>query len=475
MRSTRACLLLALLPSSHGLSNSRACLLLALLPCSHGLSNSLSQKLANGKSLAAGLKANLAEHAAELAASAELGFARAAAPVQDLPPTMSHKISRDALGMGQSCPFDSDDLVYATTTPLFSADECKAVRDEAAEQIASGLSSTFTMTDTNRDVALHDLPNTLSWLNSGAFARVTSLAAECFPSAVGDATQLWVYRGLCIHYDATAGLTHQPIHRDGSLLSCVVPLSRRDEYEGGGTYLEPLDASIALDQGCALLHPSSVRHAGHRITNGDRWVMVLFMNHVTMRYGEHGRRFRARAQEIFADLQQLKAEDEVVAEVLAEEEVLVAAEEEGEEEEGEEEDEEDEELQCLLHALEVTNDSDHEVWYDLGARAHEHGDAAEALRLYERAEGINPHDALLLGNMGVAQLELGRPRLALRSYRRALKVDQHNINARFNAGELLLELGRFRGLRSLLQEAPEDAMKDEGLQWLEEELRAVET
>ena len=130
--------------------------------------------------------------------------------------------------------------------------------------------------------------------------------------------------------------------------------------------------------------------------------------------------------------------------------------------------------QCLLHALEVTNDRDHEVWYDLGARAHEHGDAAEALRLYERAEGINPHDALLLGNMGVAQLELGRPRLALRSYRRALKVDEHNINARFNAGELLLELGRFRGLRSLLEEAPEDAMKDEGLQWLEEELRAVE-
>ena len=30
-------------------------------------------------------------------------------------------------------------------------------------------------------------------------------------------------------------------------------------------------------------------------------------------------------------------------------------------------------------------------------------------------------------------------------------------------------------MRSLLEEAPEDAMKDEGLQWLEEELRAVET
>ena len=186
-------------------------------------------------------------------------------------------------------------------------------------------------------------------------------------------------------------------------------------------------------------------------------------------YGEHGRRFVLGAE--ICRFAAAAAEDEVVAEELAEEEVLVAAEEEGEEEG--EEDEEGGELQYLLRALEVTNDNDHEVWYDLGARAHEHGDAAEALRLCERAEGINPHD-VLLGNMGVAQLELGRPRLALRSYRRALKVDEHNINARFNAGELLLELGRFRGLRSLLEEAPEDAMKDEGLQWLEEELRAVE-
>ena len=49
--------------------------------------------------------------------------------------------------------------------------------------------------------------------------------------AVADARSLWVYRGLVINYDAHAGLTHQPIHRDGALISCVVPLSTRDEYE----------------------------------------------------------------------------------------------------------------------------------------------------------------------------------------------------------------------------------------------------
>ena len=157
--------------------------------------------------------------------------------------------------------------------------------------------------DTNRDVAVHELPRTLEWLNGGAFARVTSLALACFPGVVHDATALWIYRGLVIKYEAAAGLTHQPIHRDGALLSCVVPLSERTDYSGGGTFIEPLGRPLALEQGCALMHPSSVRHAGHRITEGERWVLVLFLNHDDMSPGEHGRRFRARAQECFADAQ----------------------------------------------------------------------------------------------------------------------------------------------------------------------------
>ena len=56
----------------------------------------------------------------------------------------------------------------------------------------------------------------------------------------------------------------------------MVPLSERSEYEGGGTYVEPLGRAIALDQGCALLHPSCVRHAGHRITKGERWVLHAY-------------------------------------------------------------------------------------------------------------------------------------------------------------------------------------------------------
>ena len=426
-----------------------------------------------GKPYAEGLRANAADHIAERELSESLGFRRAAAAVPITLQTRSHHVDRVALGMGKSCPFDNDELIFQTEEPLFTASECAAVRAEAAAKIAAGAGSTFTMTNTNRDCAVHDLPQTLAWLNGGALGRVASLAATCFPSAVPSAESLWIYRGLVISYDAAAGLTHQPIHRDGALISCVVPLSARDEYEGGGTYVEPLGQAFALDQGCALLHPSAVRHAGHRITSGHRWVLVLFLNREEMHEGEHGRRFRARAQEYFAASQEEEEEEE--GEEQEGEDLDDDEEEEEEEEEWEDADGEDgdEELECLLHALHATDESDHEVWYDLGARAHDLGDADEALRLYERAVALNSRDPLLLSNMGVALLELGRPREAFRCYRKALAADPHSVNARFNAGELLLELGKLDGLAALLSQAPEDAMQDEGLMSLKAELESA--
>ena len=191
-----------------------------------------------------------------------------------------------------------------------------------------------------------------------------------------------------------------------------------------------------------------------------RWVLVLFLNGVEMRYGEHGRRLRARAQALFAASQEEAALEEGVADVLEAEM----------EEVSDWEDDEDEELQCLLHALQVTDESDHELFYDLGARAHDMGDTEEALRMYARADALNSRDPLLLSNMGVAHLELGAPRAALRCYRRALAVDPYNVNARFNCGELLLETGRKRGLAALLADAPAEVMQQPEMRELAAEL-----
>jgi hypothetical protein len=142
------------------------------------------------------LSRNIAEHAMEFADSKKLGFVQAAVVPSAAVPTEAFGIDRRALGMGDACPFDSDELIHATVVPLFSDAECRAVRAEASKKIAAGAQSTFTMTDTNRDVPVHELPNTLAWFNREGMARVASLAHQCFPSAVDDPTALWVYRGL---------------------------------------------------------------------------------------------------------------------------------------------------------------------------------------------------------------------------------------------------------------------------------------
>ena len=203
---------------------------------------------------------------------------------------------------------------------------------------------------------------------------------------------------------------------------------------------------------------------------------MLFLNGVEMRYGEHGRRLRARAQALFAASQEEAALEEGVADVLEAEMEEVSDWEDDDEDDDEDEeaegleDDEDEELQCLLHALQVTDESDHELFYDLGARAHDMGDTEEALRMYARADALNSRDPLLLSNMGVAHLELGAPRAALRCYRRALAVDPYNVNARFNCGELLLETGRKRGLAALLADAPAEVMQQPEMRELAAEL-----
>jgi hypothetical protein len=80
---------------------------------------------------------------------------------------------------------------------------------------------------------------------------------------------------------------------------------------------------------------------------------------------EHGRRFRARAQTL-----QPGRDDAEVTE--------------------EEEEEEEEEERCLLYALRATAGMDHEVLYDLGAREHDRGRAAEALAWCPSATSAQP-------------------------------------------------------------------------------------
>lgn len=88
--------------------------------------------------LAQAMRANLEEHAEERRESALLGFAPFfPSAAFAAPSTLSYTVDQRVLGMGTKSPFDSDALIHESKTPLFSASECHAIREEAAEHMAS--------------------------------------------------------------------------------------------------------------------------------------------------------------------------------------------------------------------------------------------------------------------------------------------------------------------------------------------------
>jgi tetratricopeptide (TPR) repeat protein len=370
--------------------------------------------------------------------------------LRPLPAFMARELPRNVLGFGRGGfgPFASGRLIFETRQPLVSPAVCAAIRREASRAMAAGASSSFTMTETNRDVPVHDLPRTLRWLNAFLPAVLEPAVRQAYGDRAVDGLlgrwrlllrrgraggdgggarsptkQLVVYRALVVQYDVAAQLTHQPVHRDAALLSVIVPLNCRSEYEGGGTWIEPLGKAIALPQGHVLLHPSAVRHGGNRLTAGERWVLVIFLSTRRPRFSEHSRRFKERA----------RARSEV-GDLLGE-------------------------LTELRHALRLSP-SDHELWYDAGATLHDAGRLELARRYYQQAVALNDQDPQPHNNLGALLLELGAPpRDALHHFRAAHIRDAHSAAAALNVAGLLLALGRVRAAQRFLDSLP-DSLDD---------------
>lgn len=51
-----------------------------------------------------------------------------------------------------------------------------------------------------------------------------------------------------LKYNASAGQAFLGTHRDGCQLTVTVALNTWDDYEGGGTFFEPLDKALRYDQ-----------------------------------------------------------------------------------------------------------------------------------------------------------------------------------------------------------------------------------
>jgi len=189
--------------------------------------------------------------------------------------------------------------VFQSKAPLVSEQDCAELIQEARDKIAADLLNDQQLQQQQQqqqggditqqqqqqqqptnsqlgEARVSTLPKGRDWLQKNAHSTLFPLLQDRFGV---DATHLTLHDALIIGYGyfGDGGSRSQPIHRDSSLLSLNIALSEESSYSGGGTYFEGLGKTLHQARGHITCHPGGIMHAGHGITKGERWVMVLFV------------------------------------------------------------------------------------------------------------------------------------------------------------------------------------------------------
>jgi len=286
-------------------------------------------------------------------------------------------------------------MVFESKSPVLSDDECSFIVEEARETILRGLAQERGA-DTNDpphtisnsqlgEARLSNMPKTRDWLKETLPTRFYPLLKDRF-----GLDDLVLYDGLVLGNHAPT--RSQPIHRDASLLTLNVALSAPTEYEGGGTYVEALDEILIIDKGHLLCHAGSAMHAGNAITQGERWVFVLFL--LGPNQPQLARRSHARA------IEHMRAGEFETAKT------------------------------CLHAGIEsIVPHQDHLLQGTLGRLHLAQGKPKQAFQSFQIADKAYPLCQNALVSMAQLLMEKRRPRAALRRLDEALeRIDDRDLN-----------------------------------------------
>ena len=398
-----------------------------------------------GPEFAAALERNEADHAADCATSCEHFFCgprEAFGPVV-APPTRS-------LHMGSVPPedFSTDfrfplDLIKVTTEALIPPDEAERVVATARAEGVAHNEYTSGKYKLGGDW-VKKLPQTLAWFNERLRSTIFPAAAALFPEVVSGPEVLRAHSVAVLKYNASHPRTD--VHVDDGILALTLALSPRANYTGGGTFFEHLgeDHVLPMEQGEVTLRPGSVRHGGHPVTSGERYILGAFLliadrvEHVR-RLNNQGRAARGRSDLRGARLHfkwALKINPKCAtclknwAEALAvtpdesppPPKLAAAAEEK------------------LRRAVALLPD-DSDAWFSLGVLLSGQGRADDALDAYQRALASNADDHELCYNVGVQLGNRQQFEAEIAMYRRALAIKHDFGQAWSNLGVALASTG----------------------------------
>ena len=271
------------------------------------------------------------------------------------------------------------------------------------------------------------------------------------------------------------------VHVDDGILVLTLALSPRANYSGGGTFFEHLgeDRILEMEQGHCTMRPGSVRHGGHRVTGGERYILGAFLliadrvEHVR-RLNNQGREARGRmdlrAARLFFKwalrinpkcatcLKNWAEALSVTADGSATPPKLAAAAEEklrralellpGDSDalfslgallssQGRK----DEALEAYRASLAINAD-DHELCYNIGVQLGERGEYESEIEMYRRALAIKPDLGMAWANLGVALASTGQLGASEEPFANACKFQPENANNWINLAKLHHALGR---------------------------------
>ena len=182
---------------------------------------------------------------------------------------------------------DKQLFVAASPTPLFTPEECQDCIDKAEAHFASTSNGAWsTLPSGQYDVAgfwIRDVPQVHHWFLEMLQRRLFPLLVQTFPHFCDSVEDLVVDNAYVFKYTPETG-RRTDVHTDSGCLSFTISLNSNNDYQGGGTWFEGLQSSdnnnnnnvIEMNVGECTVRPGGVRHCGHAVTQGTRYIIGGF-------------------------------------------------------------------------------------------------------------------------------------------------------------------------------------------------------
>jgi len=348
--------------------------------------------------------------------------------------------------------FPLDLIKVSKGNPLFSKEEAARVISIAEAEGVAGNEFPSGKYKLGGDW-LTNLPNTRHWFNTRLESTFFPLLSHLFPEIVSSPSVLRAHSVSLLKYNASHPRTD--VHIDNGILAMTLAMTPSDEYVGGGTFFEHMgvDNILEMDVGHGTFRPGSVRHGGHKVTSGTRYILGAFL--LIEDRVEHVRRMKNRGSELRQNLNQdldgaakhfewaLAINPKCttcmkdLAEVRLAQNRLSDAE------------------HLLRKALELLEKKDSDALFSLGVVLSEAGKDEESIDAYMKSVRLNADDAELCYNLGIKLGARGDLKSEMAMYAKAVSVDPKFGGGWLNWGTSLAESGNFEDAEVMFLKAIE--------------------